>query len=533
MVVGRLTEINTNEEKSKVSGRVLIDQRYVCQNSNKTIMIKFFKEKSLVSFLILSIFTGLSCNRPDVGTPSGARVFIYKITDDGDSLVSNYETLNMAGDYARNFLIEEIRSGFSFNFTYSYQVRTDGHVPVGAVPMDEATCYIPALDANINLQGTLQIRSARNIQNHYRVEIPRIPFQWEGEDYYLRGDIEGPVASLYGIVPGNYEVATLEYFSGNGDEGDFYLHPFTNQLFITMPENGEIFSAEGDPQTSPVVLTDSYQSATDIILYPYEGSYNFYVLDQHQLMQTSSTGYTLPLTIQNAEGDPLSGTATDFTTIAINQDVNATGTQIIYAYNGSGDSNYGHKLMRLNLNFSNAMATFVAGGGINTPSPGQVVNGAGEHAYFNNVEDLAVDYDNNVYVADAHSIRLVTPAGLVTTFAGEDENGNYLGLPEDFEQTHVIKSGTRQSNGFIAVAYDAYNDRIVAAHHENELWAFWMEEGELQSRLIKKSFDLGSTDGNLDDATFDRPYNLQIDPDNGDIYFRDGGRIRIIRENEE
>ena len=83
------------------------------------------------------------------------------------------------------------------------------------------------------------------------------------------------------------------------------------------------------------------------------------------------------------------------------------------------------------------MVSTLAGSG--TASSG---NGTGNTAQFNGPIGVAVDSSGNVYVADAHNhrIRKITPAGVVSTFAGTGTagSGNGTGTTAQFEDPYDL-----------------------------------------------------------------------------------------------
>ena len=78
------------------------------------------------------------------------------------------------------------------------------------------------------------------------------------------------------------------------------------------------------------------------------------------------------------------------------------------------------------------MVTTVAGGGLR-PSygfEGALIDGPAGAARFNDPSDVAVDGDGNLYVTDRlnHAIRVITPEGRVSTFAGTGQPGTADGV---------------------------------------------------------------------------------------------------------
>ncbi len=131
-------------------------------------------------------------------------------------------------------------------------------------------------------------------------------------------------------------------------------------------------------------------------------------------------------------------------------------------------------------------------------------------ARFNQPAGIAVDGSDNVYVADTgnHTIRKITPGGVVTTFAGiagsiGAENG-VLGVARLDTPTGL----TVDSSGNVYVA-DFFNDSIRV-----------ITTGGTVSTLAGLSGSPGSTDGNGTAARFNRPSGVAVDGF-GNVYVAD------------
>ena len=140
-------------------------------------------------------------------------------------------------------------------------------------------------------------------------------------------------------------------------------------------------------------------------------------------------------------------------------------------------------------------------------------DGTGTVAQFNAPFDVAVDVDGNVYVADTYnfSIRKITPAGVVTTLAG---NGNYgyadgVGAGALF---YIPKGIEVDPAGNVYVA-DENNQRIRKI----------TPTGTVTTLAGSTS---GSTDGDVSVAKFSNPGGIAIDAD-GNLYIGDTGNHRI------
>ena len=157
--------------------------------------------------------------------------------------------------------------------------------------------------------------------------------------------------------------------------------------------------------------------------------------------------------------------------------------------------------------------------GVVTSLAGDVIagsaDGTGTNAQFYNPFGVAVDSAGNVYVADSsnHRIRRITPAGVVTTFAGSLSNTSGSTDGTGTNATFNVPSGVAvDSAGNIYVA-DNSNHRIRKITPAGVVTTF---AGSLSGYL----------DGTGTNASFNRPNGITVDSV-GNLYVADSENYRI------
>jgi IPT/TIG domain/NHL repeat len=141
-------------------------------------------------------------------------------------------------------------------------------------------------------------------------------------------------------------------------------------------------------------------------------------------------------------------------------------------------------------------------------------NGTGINATFNQPVGLAVDASGNVFIADYinHLIRKITPAGVVTTFAGSG--------------TPALTDGTGTSaafNGPFALVFDAAGNLIVADYLNHAVRKI-TAAGVVTT--IAGNGTAGYVDATGAAARFNRPAGLAVDA-TGNIFICDAQNNRI------
>jgi sugar lactone lactonase YvrE len=207
------------------------------------------------------------------------------------------------------------------------------------------------------------------------------------------------------------------------------------------------------------------------------------------------------------------------------------------------------------------------------PEPGRTRDGAGAQARFYNPTGIAIDAARNLYVTDvnAHVVRKITPAGVVTTVAGQRGQGGYtdgdarsslldapwsvavdaqgiLYVTERYQSTvrriapdgsistwvgSPGQMGDADGVGTVArldmpvgIAIDAAGTVYVsdaATHTIRKITA-----GAVVTTLAGKSSSPGLADGLNREARFKRPYGLAIGAD-GNLYVADIGNSAVRR----
>lgn len=170
-------------------------------------------------------------------------------------------------------------------------------------------------------------------------------------------------------------------------------------------------------------------------------------------------------------------------------------------------------------------------------------DGTGTDARFNYVTSLAIDANDNLYVADRFNkkIRKITPAGVVTTLAtltfnpggvAVDNNGQlYVGA--DYQGVYSVASNgivTRLANNAYETAnYVWARNGIVYYAADYSYNGIFMLAGGVKSMYAGAANEYGTNDGTLITARFGMPVGLTGN-NAGVMYVGDRNTIRMIAD---
>ncbi|MBO9658703.1 MAG: IPT/TIG domain-containing protein [Chitinophagaceae bacterium] len=143
--------------------------------------------------------------------------------------------------------------------------------------------------------------------------------------------------------------------------------------------------------------------------------------------------------------------------------------------------------------------------------------GAGTLARFMQPLGMALDADRNLYVADLHRIRKITPAGVVTTYAGSGIKGSADG------QANAARFDMPSS-----IAIDLAGNLYVADQFNHSIRK--ISTNGVVSTIAGNSTP-GSNNGVGTAASFSLPYGIAVDPQGTVLYIGDNGNDKIRKIN--
>ncbi len=225
------------------------------------------------------------------------------------------------------------------------------------------------------------------------------------------GAVDGVGANAYFFAPTGIV---------NDQAGNLYVTDAGNNLIRkVVPSSGQVTTVAGNANTGAAngaLLSSSFNNPSGIAI---DGSGNLYVAD---MLNNTIRGISLSAqkvttiagisdtTAEDRDGPDTSALFYDPASVA----VDATGN--IYV------AEYVTNVIR-KISTNGTVSTFAGNGTAGW------VDGTGTAAEFNGPSGLAIDKAGNLYVADAYNnaIRKITPAGEVTTVAGNGQAGSTNG----------------------------------------------------------------------------------------------------------
>ncbi|MCX6594231.1 MAG: putative Ig domain-containing protein [Acidobacteria bacterium] len=137
-------------------------------------------------------------------------------------------------------------------------------------------------------------------------------------------------------------------------------------------------------------------------------------------------------------------------------------------------------------------------------------------ASFIQPEALTVDANGNLYITDFASVRMVTPAGVIQTVAGQLGSGAFGGDGGAATAAYLLSPA--------GVAIDAAGNVFIADTANNRIRKVGTD-GKINSLNAGAGF--GGDGGPVSAALFNQPRGLYINPANGTLYISDSGNHRV------
>ena len=220
-----------------------------------------------------------------------------------------------------------------------------------------------------------------------------------------------------------------------------------------------------------------------------DSSGNFYLYDNNTIKKYSSAGALIGVFATGTSPDAM------FTTLPSNLAIDSSNN--IYGFIGTATGVLPHSVVKITP--AGVISVLAGPGGV---TKNGYADGTGSAARFDNPQGSCLDSAGNLFIADTtnNRIRKVTPAGVVTTFAGSGVAGNTDGT---------------------GVAAQFNSPRAICCDSSDNLYVFDSASGRIRkitsSAVVTTFFSTGSTS----------IYSLTVDS-SGSIFYPTGNRIDKI-----
>jgi len=284
-------------------------------------------------------------------------------------------------------------------------------------------------------------------------------------------------------------------------QGNVYVADQTYNLIRKITPAGVVTTIAGTPSAGFVNGTGTAASFNQPIGVAADLQGNVYVADTYnQAIRKINPAGVVTTLAGNGTSGSVNGTG--------------TGASFSYPYGAAVDlqgnvyvADLGNRLVR-KITPAGVVSTLAGGG------PGLANDGTGTAASFAAVNNVATDLQGNVYVADGsvNKIRKITPAGVVTTFAGSGASGSANG------------TGTAATFNFPrGVAVDSQGNVYVSETGNNDVRKI-TPAGVVST--VAGNGTAGAANGIGTAASFSGPSEVAVDG-GGNLYIADYGNNKI------